>query len=64
MAEDWRFRESPHVEQGGLRAYAGAPLRFETEFGEVVAFGSQRQGSAAENAQENARSPYPHTASL
>lgn len=40
MAEDWRFRESPHVEIGGLRAYAGAPLRFETEFGEHVAFGS------------------------
>ncbi|KAJ8114962.1 hypothetical protein OPT61_g3280 [Boeremia exigua] len=40
MAEDWRFRESPHVEVGGLRAYAGAPLRFETEFGEQVAFGS------------------------
>lgn len=40
MAEDWRFRESPHVEVGGLRAYAGAPLRFETEFGDHVAFGS------------------------
>jgi signal transduction histidine kinase len=40
MSEDWRFRESPHVEVGGLRAYAGAPLRFETEFGEHVAFGS------------------------
>ncbi|KAJ4361465.1 hypothetical protein N0V95_001882 [Ascochyta clinopodiicola] len=40
MAEDWRFRESPHVDVGGLRAYAGAPLRFETEFGEHVAFGS------------------------
>ncbi|KAF1930058.1 putative histidine kinase HHK3p [Didymella exigua CBS 183.55] len=40
MSEDWRFRDSPHVEIGGLRAYAGAPLRFETEFGEHVAFGS------------------------
>ena len=40
MTEDWRFRESPHVEIGGLRAYAGAPLRFETEYGEHVAFGS------------------------
>lgn len=40
MSEDWRFRDSPHVEVGGLRAYAGAPLRFETEFGEHVAFGS------------------------
>ncbi|KAF2645952.1 putative histidine kinase-like protein HHK3p [Massarina eburnea CBS 473.64] len=40
MVEDWRFQKSPHVEHGGLRAYAGAPLRFETEFGESVAFGS------------------------
>jgi CheY-like chemotaxis protein len=40
MAEDWRFKGSPHVEQGGLRAYAGVPLHFETEFGEHVAFGS------------------------
>lgn len=40
MTDDWRFRASPHVEVGGLRAYAGAPLRFETEFGEHVAFGS------------------------
>lgn len=38
--EDWRFKESPHVDIGGLRAYAGAPLRFDTEFGEHVAFGS------------------------
>lgn len=40
MVEDWRFRDSPHVEQGGLRAYAGVPLRFETEFEEHVVFGS------------------------
>ncbi|KAH7383212.1 hypothetical protein BKA66DRAFT_463353 [Pyrenochaeta sp. MPI-SDFR-AT-0127] len=40
MVDDWRFKESPHVEQGGLRSYAGVPLRFETEFGEHVAFGS------------------------
>ncbi|CAI6342131.1 unnamed protein product [Periconia digitata] len=40
MSEDWRFKGSPHVEQGGLRAYAGVPLRFETEFGEHVYFGS------------------------
>lgn len=40
MAKDWRFEKSPHVEQGGLRAYAGVPLRFDTEFGEHVAFGS------------------------
>lgn len=40
MLEDWRFRESPHVRQGGLRAYAGVPLHFQTEFGEHVALGS------------------------
>ncbi|OAL44460.1 putative histidine kinase-like protein HHK3p [Pyrenochaeta sp. DS3sAY3a] len=40
MAEDWRFKRSPHVEEGGLRAYSGVPLRFETEYGEHVAFGS------------------------
>ncbi|KAH9862491.1 hypothetical protein IAQ61_009908 [Plenodomus lingam] len=40
MVDDWRFKESPHVEQGGLRAYAGVPLRFETEFGDHVVFGS------------------------
>lgn len=40
MAEDWRFKQSPHVDQGGLRAYAGVPLRFETEFGDHVVFGS------------------------
>ncbi|KAL6712165.1 hypothetical protein ACN47E_000042 [Coniothyrium glycines] len=40
MAEDWRFQKSPHVEQGSLRAYAGVPLRFETEFGDHVVFGS------------------------
>lgn len=40
MANDWRFERSPHVEIGGLRAYAGVPLRFQTEFGEHVAFGS------------------------
>jgi CheY-like chemotaxis protein/signal transduction histidine kinase len=40
MAEDWRFKQSPHVDAGGLRAYAGVPLRFETEFDQHVAFGS------------------------
>lgn len=40
MADDWRFKHSPHVEKGGLRAYAGVPLRFETEFGDYVALGS------------------------
>lgn len=38
--EDWRFRDCPHVASGGIRAYAGAPLNFETEFGETVALGS------------------------
>ncbi|KAI9164118.1 histidine kinase HHK3 [Paramyrothecium foliicola] len=40
MADDWRFRGSPHVEIGGLRSYAGVPLRLETEFGDSVALGS------------------------
>jgi signal transduction histidine kinase/CheY-like chemotaxis protein len=40
LVEDWRFRESPHVEKAGMRAYAGVPLRFDTEYGESVAFGS------------------------
>ncbi|KAH8655721.1 histidine kinase HHK3 [Xylariales sp. PMI_506] len=40
MKEDWRFSGSPHVDIGGLRSYAGVPLRFDTEFGECVAFGS------------------------
>jgi signal transduction histidine kinase len=38
--EDWRFQKSPHVEVGGLQAYAGTPLRFETETGDYVALGS------------------------
>lgn len=40
MMEDWRFRKSPHVEHGGLRAYAGAPLRLQQESGDCVALGS------------------------
>lgn len=40
MMEDWRFRESPYVESGGLKAYAGAPLRLQNESGECVALGS------------------------
>lgn len=27
LSDDWRFKESPHVSQGGLRTYAGAQLR-------------------------------------
>lgn len=40
MMEDWRFRDSPYVESGGLRAYAGAPLRVQNESGDVVALGT------------------------
>jgi signal transduction histidine kinase/ActR/RegA family two-component response regulator len=38
--EDWRFQKSPYLECGGLRAYAGAPLRLQDESGECVALGS------------------------
>lgn len=40
MIDDWRFRASPHVDVGGLRSYAGVPLRLETDFGDCVALGS------------------------
>ncbi|KAG9858322.1 hypothetical protein KCU98_g6898, partial [Aureobasidium melanogenum] len=40
MASDWRFKHSPHVEQGGLRSYAGAALRCKADTGEDVALGS------------------------
>ncbi|KAJ5938564.1 histidine kinase HHK3 [Penicillium verhagenii] len=40
MMEDWRFQESPYVELGGLHAYAGAPLRLQTENGDSVGLGS------------------------
>ncbi|CAG7564465.1 unnamed protein product [Fusarium equiseti] len=40
MLEDWRFRESPYVEHGGLTAYAGVPLRMQHESGESVGLGS------------------------
>jgi signal transduction histidine kinase/CheY-like chemotaxis protein len=40
MMEDWRFRESPYVELGGLVAYAGAPLRLQNESGDCVGLGS------------------------
>lgn len=46
MMEDWRFRESPYVEQGGLIAYAGVPLRMQHESGEVVGLGSLCVASA------------------
>ncbi|KAF7549605.1 hypothetical protein G7Z17_g6267 [Cylindrodendrum hubeiense] len=40
MMEDWRFKESPYVELGGLQAYAGAPLRLQHESGDCVGLGS------------------------
>lgn len=40
MASDWRFKGSPHVEQGGLRSYAGAQLRCKADTGEEIALGS------------------------
>ncbi|KAJ6438836.1 histidine kinase HHK3p [Purpureocillium lavendulum] len=40
MMEDWRFKDSPYVESGGLRAYAGAPLRLQNESGDCIALGS------------------------
>lgn len=46
MLEDWRFRESPYVERGGLIAYAGIPLRMQHESGESVGLGSLCVASA------------------
>ncbi|KAF5024538.1 hypothetical protein F66182_3301 [Fusarium sp. NRRL 66182] len=46
MLEDWRFRESPYVEHGGLTAYAGVPLRMQHESGECVGLGSLCVASA------------------
>ncbi|KAG5982022.1 hypothetical protein E4U55_002412 [Claviceps digitariae] len=40
LMEDWRFRDSPHVESGGLRAYAGVPLRLQNESGDTFCLGS------------------------
>ncbi|KAJ2984332.1 hypothetical protein NUW58_g6094 [Xylaria curta] len=40
MSKDWRFRCSPHSEIGGLRSYAGAPLRFTTDNGVELPLGS------------------------
>ncbi|KAF9895005.1 hypothetical protein FE257_004629 [Aspergillus nanangensis] len=40
LMEDWRFQNCPYLELGGLRAYAGAPLRLQTEFGDCVSLGS------------------------
>lgn len=59
MEEDWRFRRSPPVDIGGLRAYAGTPLRFDTEFGDCIAFGSL---CVASNNKQEHLSPEQHRA--
>lgn len=40
LMEDWRFQQCPYLERGGLRAYAGVPLRLKTESGHTVGLGS------------------------
>ncbi|KAL3456226.1 hypothetical protein BJX64DRAFT_48131 [Aspergillus heterothallicus] len=40
LQEDWRFRTCPYLEQGGLYAYAGVPLRLQHESGTCVGLGS------------------------
>ncbi|KAJ5972555.1 histidine kinase HHK3 [Penicillium vulpinum] len=40
LVEDWRFQNSPYLEHGGLRGYAGVPLRLQHESGECVSLGS------------------------
>lgn len=40
LSNDWRFKSSPHVAKGGLRSYAGTPLRCKTLTGEEIALGS------------------------
>lgn len=40
MAEDWRFKSSPHVAIGGLRSYTGTQLRIRIDTGEEIALGS------------------------
>lgn len=40
MTSDWRFAQSPHVEFGGLRSYAGAQLRCKADDGIDIALGS------------------------
>jgi len=48
MMEDWRFKDSPYVELGGLVAYAGAPLRLQNESGDCVGLGSLCVASSTE----------------
>ena len=59
MMEDWRFQESPYVESGGMRAYAGAPLRLQNESGDCVALGSICVASP--NSQEPLTKTQQHT---
>ncbi|KAI0188925.1 hypothetical protein EV127DRAFT_114238 [Xylaria flabelliformis] len=40
MSKDWRFRHSPHSKIGGLKSYAGAPLRLMTDNGVEIPLGS------------------------
>lgn len=40
MENDWRFKNSPQVAQGGLRAYAGTQLRCKADDGEEICLGS------------------------
>ncbi|KAI0538843.1 hypothetical protein GGR58DRAFT_512808 [Xylaria digitata] len=40
MSKDWRFRHSPHSEIGGMRSYAGVPLRLTADNGIEIPLGS------------------------
>ncbi|KAI0133967.1 hypothetical protein BJ170DRAFT_180910 [Xylariales sp. AK1849] len=40
LSKDWRFKNSPHVEIGGLRSYAGTQLRLMADDGQEISFGS------------------------
>ncbi|KAL5337247.1 hypothetical protein BJX70DRAFT_399890 [Aspergillus crustosus] len=47
LQENWRFRTCLYLEQGGLYAYAGVPLRLQHESGECVGLGSLNKHSSA-----------------
>ncbi|KAL1305469.1 hypothetical protein AAFC00_002347 [Neodothiora populina] len=59
METDWRFKHSPHVEQGGLRSYAGTHLRCQAEDGIDFAIGSL---CVASNTPQEPLSPAQQTA--
>ncbi|KAI0159649.1 hypothetical protein GGR57DRAFT_433379 [Xylariaceae sp. FL1272] len=40
MAKDWRFKHSPLVEAGGMRSYAGTPLRLMADNGVEIPLGT------------------------